>query len=863
MRTSIPSHTRSHRTRHSRNGPDGRTRAAWWWSAAALTAALALAALVVLRQPSRGDAPGALPGGAAHRTARAPDPEPAVAAETPSSRLSGAVRTADGRPIARARVCAVSVDTEPVGSPPSPCTDTNEVGTFSLSDLGVDAYFVRAGAAGFAPGVANQGRPVALSAGETKSGLDIVLDVGGAKTSGVVVDATGGAVPHALVRVARAPGPGDVLDVETDDAGRFELFISQGAVAITAQAPGYSTAHAFATAPATGLTLVLIPGASISGIVTAASDGRPVADVTVRAVPAGSWGAPAHPSTVSSVDGTFTVGGLAPGEYSLLAEGRRLRGSLRGPLQVGVSDAVEGANIVVAPASVVVGRVVLRETGGPCTQGNVVLTQPERSATPVPTMMTNIGPDGAVQLESVVDGRYAIRVQCRDRVLAEGPRELSVAGNDVTGIVWKVAPGLGLDVRVVDQVDHPVPGSTLQLELPGAPGGPTPVMMLTTDGEGRYEYPMTLEPGHYVVAPSGNFRGRPVGVDLREGMGKVQVTLRLDGSGALLVDVRTPSGDRVEGVTVVAVRVSGGASTAAPTAAASPSAPDPTASAASAGPGREERAESATLLTRAQEGRAAASLGDGRFRVAPLEPGRYRVQVEDGVNPPALAGAGENPTLEIRDAAEVETTVVLDRGESIRGRVVDDAGGPLPNVWVSAIQDGEGDPNRRARTALALGGGPGPGQRVLTDLDGRFRLTNLRRDVEFALRAEHAHGGAAIQRHVRPGDSVTITFAATGTLRGVLVSADGIPLAGASLQVTHPETGYTRAAVTSQGGDWELAGVMSGHLRLYGSDESGHTAERDVDLAPKQTLDGLRLVVEAPASSPAATAPPPGLQSSN
>jgi protocatechuate 3,4-dioxygenase beta subunit len=738
-----------------------------------------------------------------------------------SSSLAGSVRSAAGRAIEHAAVCAVSVNAKLVGSPPNPCVESDARGEYFLDALAPGVYFLRASAAGFEPGVANAGVAVLLTAAQDKAELDFVLRSGGAKVAGSVIDATGGPVAHAFVRAARAPGPSDMVDVETNDDGRFALTISSGSIALTARAAGYADAHSSAVAPASGLTLVLVPESTISGTVVTGKDSQPVAGITVRAVPVGSWGMSAHPLTQTNERGEFALSALKPGAYGLLAEGDHLRGSADGPYDLDVADAIRGAVVVVSPALSVSGSVVMKSNGEACRNGDVYLSQPEAAQVALPTLAAEIDSNGGVMFSSVVPGRYEVRVQCADNVLDEGPRTLEVGAADVSGVVWKVSPGLGLSVRVIDQRELPVPNATFQLQLPGQAGEAPPTMLLTADAKGRYEYPTTLDPGHYVLKPRGTFRGEPVALALEAGMGKVGVTLRFQGSGAINVTVRTRSGEPVEGVTVVA-------------------APLDTATKIS------------PLQRRVTLGRQAAPLGAGRYHIASLEPGRYEVTVEDSVNPPVVAGSVERPAIDVREASEAQAEVVLERGESISGRVVDDAGNPLPNVWVSAIQDGDGDPVAAVRLATMLSGGPGPGQRVLTDLEGRFRLENLVGKTPFAVRAEELHGGVATKRGVRTGDDATLVMAATGVLIGTAVGPKGELSTGSSIQISQVDTGWTRAALVNADGSWKFSNAMSGRLRLSAVDQAGRSAQREVDLGPRQTLDHISLVLQGDSAESAA-----------
>src|SRR5262245_39835875 len=114
-------------------------------------------------------------------------------------------------------------------------------------------------------------------------------------------------------------------------------------------------------------------------------------------------------------------------------------------------------------------------------------------------MVGFIGAEGDVELDSVPDGRYGVMVQCAESALREGPNVLAVAGSDIVGLMWKVAAGLGLAIHVVDGTGAAVPFATFQMRMPPLAGGATPLMPLTADGAGRYDYPRTLSPGKYLI----------------------------------------------------------------------------------------------------------------------------------------------------------------------------------------------------------------------------------------------------------------------------------------------------------------------------------------------------------------------------
>ena len=111
---------------------------------------------------------------------------------------------------------------------------------------------------------------------------------------------------------------------------------------------------------------------------------------------------------------------------------------------------------------------------------------------------------------------------------------------------------------------------------------------------------------------------------------------------------------------------------------------------------------------------------EGRFQVANLEPGRYRIMVQkagfamplDGGLPPIDLGAGERRGIDI----------ALQRGAVIVGRVLDEAGEPLPDVRVVAMRKmAMGPPGAKTYQEGLRPAGPGAQSNDL----GEFRLFSL------------------------------------------------------------------------------------------------------------------------------------------
>jgi hypothetical protein len=346
-------------------------------------------------------------------TTVATDGPPLVASPLAPTRLSGEVKSSAGRGIKGARACAARSSAEPAAETPA-CVDADANGHYEIEGVPPGGYSITAEAEGYFPGMALDGQPVLVAAGESKAGLDIVLEEGGAKLAGRVLDATGGVVPGATVRAMRTAPPRGTVAVTTQADGTFALWVFPGPVSVSAEAAGYAPARVARFAPAADLTLVLTPGSSLQGIVVAAENGEPVTNVEVRAVPTGSWASPLHRSATSNGEGTFAVQGLEPGEYTLVAEGEGWRGRTTKPIDLGLAQTIDQIRVVVLSAARVEGKVVLRSGKEPCASGSVTLgpvspgpsspfdtpAAPDASrpadprAATVPTVMAGIGPDG-------------------------------------------------------------------------------------------------------------------------------------------------------------------------------------------------------------------------------------------------------------------------------------------------------------------------------------------------------------------------------------------------------------------------------------------------------------------------------------
>ncbi len=777
--------------------------------------------MLLRKPPSVSPTESALQRATAQYVARSQKPLPQLG-------LSGTVRDPERNPIAGARVCAGCANCEPTGAAPSPCTVSDEQGAYGFERLDKGGYYLSASADGFVPGSPAGGEPVFIDAAP-RAGLDIVLRPGGETLAGVVLDATGGPISHAHVRAIRMEAPRIALEMESDDLGRFRFSFVPGHVLLTAEADGYAPARAAYAAPNTDAKLVLTPGGGIEGHVVTADGGQPIPGVQVRVVPDAMRSTMIFRAAISDERGHFALDGLEPGRYAVIARGDRFTGELPEPIELGLAAKRTGIRIELQAATEVSGTVVSGSGKDVCRQGGfVALGGPDptrplpfdaldqnrkaiaavRDQPPGPEQVALIQADGSVHFPGVPSGYYFVAVHCFGHDLRSGPRMLTVSGEpEISGLRWEVERGVKLAVRVLDGSGAAVAGARFMLKYPD-PGEdrPTPIYQMETDSTGRNEVP-GLPFGRYELqAPGGTEQAEPVTVELRHGQERVEATLKLRGSGTIEAEVKANDGSAVEDARLSVLRAS-----------------DPTAA-----PAPNDRAADALIVD-------VIPLGRGRFRLGPLSAGRYLVRADDGVNPPVESGS----ELEVAGGQTARTTLVLDRGGSISGRVLDDNNDPLPNVWVSVAYVPEVKPG--GRPSLLPFSSP---KRVLTDEEGSYRLEGLSvSGTRYTLRAEEPYGSAAVKRDVRAGDTVELTLFAPRAITGLAVDARGQPLQRFSVRAESREAGVQRVATfDDRTGRFSITNVIPGRVQLTLSTETAST-DTEIDLAPGRDVSDVRLVL--------------------
>ncbi|HKU38066.1 MAG TPA: carboxypeptidase-like regulatory domain-containing protein [Polyangiales bacterium] len=727
---------------------------------------------------------------------------PAGRSQATPHRVHGNVRRTDGGSIANAMVCAscAECNVASLDAPPK-CSRTDASGEYHIDALGSGDYLISASADGYAPTLA-QAVSIAAEGGPSDHVVDVVLKAGGALVSGVVMDALGGVVPNATVRaVFTEPDRSSgliTLATLSDEQGRFSLAGPRGPLDLMASGEGYAPASAFRTAPCSGVELIMTPSSRIRGEVLSADGAHPVADVVVLAQ-GPAW---SRQQATTDEDGKFEISGLRPGIYTLRASGERWIGDYPRTVELDLVDTVDDVVIFVNRASRVEGTLAV-DRQGPCTNGQLRLGAPPGDFS-VPTLDAMTSREGKVLFKAVPPGKYNVSAYCGDDE-SETLQPLVVGQRDLSGITWSLQPRLRIEGRAVDSSRSPVAGLTLFLvSTTRVAGIPQPVKVnkaFTTAHDGSFRF-------RGLAAGSYSFEGdplvEPVKVELSEATSPIRLELVVKAVGQIAVQVSTPQGEPVDGLTVHV---------------------EPT-------------------ETRESPYEVATPLGGGKYRVGPVGTGMYRVWASDSINPPVRAGGA---TREVSVFANQTTSVEVvfgGYGGRIAGQVVDSAGAPLENVYVSAVSKALGE---RPTGALDEQKRDHESRSRITDSEGRFTLEGLAEDGVFEVTARRPLGGQALVADVKPGSEVKVVLPAVGSLSGLAVNAEGQPVERFWVSVLNGATKEQRSqAFAGHDGIWAIEKLSPGPLRVSAQSDSGSQSTAELTLAPGEQHRDVRLVFAPP-----------------
>jgi protocatechuate 3,4-dioxygenase beta subunit len=727
--------------------------------------------------------------------------------------VTGRVVDPDGRPLAgRLRLETIDEQTLAPSVGERIAADAKADGTFALGPLPPAALGIGVSAPRHAARrvEATTTRRAAVDLG------DVVLETGLA-VRGRVRDREGHGLEGASVRARlRRPG-GPWREATSEGDGEFVVAgLEAGTYSLRAELAGYAAASATARPGGDPVDLVMEPGGEIAGRVVDAS-GQPAEDASVEAEWAGGAEAPAGGAfaTAEEGEGRFVLRDLRAGRYAVQARAAgKGEASLSG-VPVAAGKTTDVGTIRLASGGIVRGTVV--DVDGRGVPGARVVAERDLSMQ-TGDLEARTGSSGAFEIHGVPAGKVSVMTSHpayaspRPEVVEVDPekepvpvRIVLLEGARVEGhaahrdgrpfasgrvLVRNLAPGTEGIGEVPPPVrpdgsfaiDHVAAGPTqVELLAPSSPGALTGLVsreILLADGETTT---VDFALRDVVVAGTVTRAGQPApgvrvslrslesapmtlytgvgagGVEARGGPPFLMATSREDGAYELVVfspgrtrvgleavsgserypdrEVVVPDVDRFElDLEIGETQVSGMVVDK---------------------DGGEPVSDASVHL-----GRATARTGpDGRFALG-AEPGERQLGATARGRKYAVL------TLNVPRDGLADVRVEMERGLDLRGRVVDGAGRPAPNLQVAATAASE----VYAEVVWTLG-------------DGSFRIGGLGEEP-CTLASGSDLAGWAVRGNVRPGgDLVTLTLRPGGRVAVRVVGADGLPVKDASTDV--------------------------------------------------------------------------------
>ena len=238
----------------------------------------------------------------------------------------------------------------------------------------------------------------------------------------------------------------------------------------------------------------------------------------------------------------------------------------------------------------------------------------------------------------------------------------------------------------------------------------------------------------------------------------------------------------------------------------------------------------------ARAGQAEGDLTDaeGRFRLAPLAAGRWRVHAKAPGHLPSDPVEFEVGAGETRD----DLVLTLTRGAVVSGRLLDATGAPATGypVRLNVV-----DPGADAASKLQLvDGGPFTSGKheTRTDLEGRFRFDALP-EGEARLRA-HPGAEARVTTAVGRPVEVALQLRRTGRIEGRVVDGRGAPVEGVEVLLSRPPEDFDEADTrTDAAGEFAFDELVADTYAVHALRDAARTprVERSVGWGATEIVD--------------------------
>jgi protocatechuate 3,4-dioxygenase beta subunit len=395
---------------------------------------------------------------------------------------------------------------------------------------------------------------------------------------------------------------------------------------------------------------------------------------------------------------------------------------------------------------------------------------------------------GRFHLPRLIEGRYALRAHSADGSAAAYLPSIAVGEEPDGGarpLEIALAPAATVRGVVRDGAGRPIGGAEVAL----AESVLTPLPMAArADARGEFALPSVLPGGYLVSARAEGYVPAPAAAVTVPA--PQPIVVRLERGGSVEGVVVDGEGRPLPGAAIEVAGESGGSPLAVGAEGVTVEA-----RAARLEPGGELGILRGPIpfppaVPRAggQAPRALTSDGAGRFRVVGLPAGRLVVVAS---HPEFARGASEPFTSAAGAVATVQ--VVLQRGTTLRGRVLDERDQPLSGV---EILDGDG----RTQT--------------FTDAHGEFALAHLvRAQTLTARRPGFVTAARAVRLDER--EPIEIKLArAEGRIEGLVIDDRGFPVVGARVEVSGPMERPPRRLVSDGAGRFRADGLGPGPYRI-------------------------------------------------
>lgn len=233
----------------------------------------------------------------------------------------------------------------------------------------------------------------------------------------------------------------------------------------------------------------------------------------------------------------------------------------------------------------------------------------------------------------------------------------------------------------------------------------------------------------------------------------------------------------------------------------------------------------------------------GRALVTGLEMGFAGLRVEaEGFAPGRSMVVIGEPNLDPK-IASAEVTVVLHKGVAVSGRIVDEAGKPIPKARVRPI---------KVRSWID----PDGFSAITADEQGSFRFPVLSAGRYTFAAADGEHGraeSAPVEIADQPVRDVTITLPAGGVVAGAVVDKQGAEVPFAVVRVTirandqmkmYQLSRLARQVASDAHGRFEIKGLARDNLQVRAEGERAASAVAEVSLVEQLRRDDLRLTLD-------------------